>query len=87
MSRTEIKVLGEPGSNVSTIAAEIAQALRLLGFKTTVVSNVSGKFLSESKSQTKRIKELVLSESNHILITCDLLPGEKSHAKSAVGSE
>ena len=71
MNKIEVKVSGHVGNGVMTIASEIALALRLVGFKTTLSSKIKGERLS-SKSQTKRVKELVASENIHI--TCEQLP-------------
>lgn len=76
MINVAVKVIGQAGNEIPTVASEIALALRLTGFKVSI----AGKLEKEtSKSQTKRVKELVSSD-HHIFITWEQLPKIKSDA-------
>ena len=70
----EVKVIGHVGEGVPTIASEIAQALRLLGFKVTIGGKLKKEVPQGSLSQTKRVKAMVSSIENHIKIICEQLP-------------
>jgi hypothetical protein len=76
MNNVAVKVIGQAGNEVPTVASEIALALRLAGFKVSI----AGKLAKETpKSQTKRVKELISSD-HHIFITWEQLPRVESHA-------
>ena len=76
MINVAVKVIGQAGSKIPTIASEIALALRLTGFKVSVAGKIERE---TSKSQTKRVKELVASD-HHIFITWEQLPRVKQDA-------
>jgi hypothetical protein len=76
MINVAVKVIGQAGFGIPTMASEIALTLRLAGFKVSVAGKPERK---ESKSQTTRVKELITSD-HHIFITYEQLPGKKSHA-------
>ena len=72
MPNIAVKVIGQAGEDVPTIASEIALALRLAGFKVSVAGKPKRGI---SLSQTKRVKELITSDCS-IFITYEQLKGK-----------
>jgi phage FluMu protein gp41 len=86
VSKVEVKIVGDVCNDVLTIASEIAQALRLLGFKITTCGDIKGK-TSNRVAQTERVRVLTSSEHNHIKITCEQLHQEKVNDKNKIRSK